>query len=508
MSKLVAQAREALQRGQFNPALEAIAQCEEKGPLALQHYMIRGLAQIGLANWPAAIETFRVATKRWRDNHELWAYCGLALQNIRQPEEKWEAVDCFERALQLNPDNGIAAANLANLYRRIGRFKEGEALAQIGVKHHPDKVWAMNILGLLTREMGHYEKAREIYKEALRLEPNAPNVIYNLANIEVDLENFSAAWPLYKRAQALTPRSKMRMGESWGHLLSGNYVKGWELNVARREERNESMDVGNVPGQSYRGQPLQGKRLTIVAEQGFGDQLMFCRFAPEMVEKGAELSWILPKPLIRLFEANFPGKFYALNDPRPDGDYYVPICSLPHYVESGRSPDTIPKKPYLVAPDGPKLPETGREGPKVGLIWAGAPGNERDFHRSMPSLAPLAPLFQEVKAQFYAPFLSDKLDQIKDEPIMRLDHLIKDFGDTAALMQQMDYIVGVETGAAHLAGALGKKMFVLLGCLPDWRWGYRGEESLWYPTSTLLRQDTPGDWASAVRKLVMRLKNK
>src|SRR5688572_15246314 len=128
MSKLVLQAREALQKGQFNPALEAIAQCEEKGPLALQHYMIRGLAQIGLANWPAAIETFRTATQRWRDNHELWAYCGLALQNIRSPKEKWEAVECFERALKLNPNNGIAAANLANLYRRIGRFKEGEAL--------------------------------------------------------------------------------------------------------------------------------------------------------------------------------------------------------------------------------------------------------------------------------------------------------------------------------------------------------------------------------------------
>jgi tetratricopeptide (TPR) repeat protein len=504
MSKLVAHARAALEKGQFNPALEAIAQCEQSGPLALQHYMIRGLAQIGLANWPAAIETFRAATARWRDNHELWAYCGLALQNIRQPGEKWEAVDCFERSLKLNPDNGIAAANLANLYRRIGRFEEGVALARIGVKHHPDKIWAMNILGLIVRELGRYEEARGIFHEALKINPNAPNVIYNLANVEADTENFSAAWPLFARAEALDPRPRIRIAEAVARLLAKDYVKGWELQEARLEVPGATY-VNTPPDKAYRGQPLQGKKVALIAEQGLGDMIQFARFAPELAQQGAEVAWVLQKPLVRLFAHSFPGQVSSLTDPLPEADYYLPVCSLPHYVKSGQSPDTLPVKPYLVAPDGPKLPETGREGPRIGLIWAGAPGNERDLHRSIYSLEVLAPLFKEAKAQFYAPFLSDKLNEIKDEPITRLDHLIKDFGDTAALMKQMDYIVAVETSAAHLAGALGMKTFILLNAWPEWRWGYRGVESTWYPSATLLRQDSLGDWPSAVRKLVARL---
>jgi ADP-heptose:LPS heptosyltransferase len=159
---------------------------------------------------------------------------------------------------------------------------------------------------------------------------------------------------------------------------------------------------------------------------------------------------------------------------------------------------------YLSAPLTPVLP-TGKFARKIGIVWAGSKTHKRDDERSIP-LKFFEPVLSGVRADFYAPFLGEALEEIGDYPITRLDALISDFADTAALLKRMDCLVTVDTAVAHLAGALGVKTYLLISKCPDWRWGTEGEKTALYPSVTLVRQTEFGDWKGAVEKLLAMLK--
>jgi hypothetical protein len=243
----------------------------------------------------------------------------------------------------------------------------------------------------------------------------------------------------------------------------------------------------------WQGENLSGKKLLIIAEQGFGDVIQFCRYQKYITE--GELVWAVPKNLVRLLSPALRGTVMDEKAPLPACDYYVPIISLalldlpPHKEEAV----------HFSAPPTPPLPQ-GKHSRKIGLVWAGSRTHLRDHERSIP-LKLFAPLVNGLKADFYAPFLGDALEEIGDLPITRLDNLINDFADTASLIRQMDCLITVDTVAAHLAGAQGVKTFLLLPYCPDWRWGVTGETTPLYSSLTLLRQKTPGDWLSVLDRI-------
>jgi hypothetical protein len=179
----------------------------------------------------------------------------------------------------------------------------------------------------------------------------------------------------------------------------------------------------------------------------------------------------------------------------------VPIISL---ALATKTDPIISAEPYLFAPQTPVLPK-GKQGLKIGLVWAGSRTHLGDYERSIP-LKLLEPLLKDGSADFYAPFIGDALEEIGNLPITRLDALISDFADTAALLKQMDCLITVDTAAAHLAGALGVKTFLLLPHCPDWRWSTTGETTPLYPSLTLMRQPSFGDWTGAINKLLLLLK--
>jgi hypothetical protein len=210
----------------------------------------------------------------------------------------------------------------------------------------------------------------------------------------------------------------------------------------------------------------------------------------------------VPKSLQRLLAANLPGHVYAENDAIPAPDFYLPIMSLPLALKKFQFKQA-PPTPYFSWPaSAPPLPDG--PGNKIGLVWAGSGTHERDFERSIP-LAQFAPLFEKIPACFFAPFTGYGLKRIEQWPILKLDKLIGDFADTAALLQQLDYLVTVDTAVAHLAGALGVKTYLLLPYAPDWRWGTKGNTTPWYQSFTLLRQPQPGDWESVIGQLIESL---
>jgi tetratricopeptide (TPR) repeat protein len=490
----------ALKNGHYAAARDTLSALPQNHPLDMQYYLIRGLAEMGLADWPAVESTFHRATTYYPDQPELWSNLGHAQQ---KRGELPQAAASFERCLALNPAHAVAAGHLAELYRRQRRFVEAQSLAARAAIAHPDKAWALNLLGLVLNEQNKGEEAEKIYRAALALKPHDAAILYNLANNYVDQLNFPAAFPLFEEARRLADSSLMRRGEAQARLLAGDFEKGWPLYEARLDLTGLEGIPPTLP--RYQGQDLRGKKLLLTCEQGFGDVIQFCRFSKRVEQTGAELIWRVQKPLQRLLSANLPGKICVLGEPLPEADYYLPILSIPLAFHA-LQPKDWPRAPYLTVPlDKPLLPATSKH-KKIGLVWTGSPTHGKDHQRRIP-LDCFAPLLARPDTQFYAPFIGEGLTQIVDQPITRLDHLIHDFADTAVLLQQLDSLITTDTSVAHLAGALGIKTYLLLAHCPDWRWGSKGFTTPWYESVTLLRQEKPGDWAGVVEKLSVILEN-
>ncbi|MDE1901230.1 MAG: tetratricopeptide repeat protein [Alphaproteobacteria bacterium] len=492
----VTAAFEALKRKDFAAARDAMAG-EDMGGFAVPHFLIKGLAELALSDWAAARATFAAATAVFPDEALLWLNRGIAEENMGLTDA---AIASQQKCVGIDPDQAEAHGNLANLYRKVKRFALSEKMARRAVELGAARGDACNSLGLALHKQGKFIDAEAAFHEAMRATPEGappnPFVLSNMANLMVDTRRFDEAWPLFAQAQAITDRAIIRRDEGLARLLAGDWARGWELYQAR-------LDVpGALRGRPacplWRGEDLRGKKLLILAEQGFGDVVHMCRYESFLPREG-NVVWAVPDNMVRLLTGRMRGAVVSETSPLPDCDFYAPVFSLPlltgHILPE---PMASPWRAHAT----PALP-AGTRTRKIGIIWAGSRTHERDYERSVP-LSLLAPFVRETDVDFYAPFTGDALNDIGDLPIARLDHLIGDFADTAALIAQMDCVITVDTAVAHLAGAMGVKTYLLLPYCPDWRWGCEGDTTAWYPSMTLLRQPRYGDWGSAIGLLKRR----
>jgi hypothetical protein len=257
--------------------------------------------------------------------------------------------------------------------------------------------------------------------------------------------------------------------------------------------------------------PLQGRRILLHAEAGLGDTIQFCRYAPLVTALGAQVDLEVPAPLLALLSTlRAPCTLVRRGDPLPEFDVHCPLMSLP--LALGTTVDTIPADvPYLYA-DPAKVEDWRRHlgaarAPRVGLAWSGSAIYRNDRKRSLP-LGALAELMS-LPIEFHAlqkDIREDDRAAAREFGRLRLhEGRLNDFSDTAALLELMDLVVSVDTSVAHLAGAMGKPVWVLLPFLPDHRWFLDRADSPWYPTATLLRQSRPGDWPGVIAELACRL---
>lgn len=495
---LVERALISLRNRDFVAAKNCISAFADENPLEFQHYLIKGLSEIALKDWGAAAETFGEAVEYFPHQAQLWLNLGIAQENLGRLED---AADSYEHSLDLRPEQGDACGNLSNVYRRLGLFNNAEKMAHRAYEHGAPKAQALNCLGLALARQGKTEAAEKIFRQILDMEPNNAAALANLANCAADRLDFAAAWPLYAAARAADNSPVIRQDEALAQLLAGNYMTGWPLYEARLE-RPGALRV-RPAGPMWNFEDLTGKKLLIVAEQGFGDVIQFCRYGALLARQGAELIWTVPAALQRLLAANLPGTVLAESEPVPATDYWVPMLSLP-LLTRRFTPMDAPHAPYFHASDKPELPAAEKPGRKVGIVWATSPTNERGHEKSVP-LEALAPLWNVQNTRFYAPFIGSNLDDIGKAPIRRLDHLITDFADTAALLTQFDCLVTVDTAVAHLAGALGVRTYLMLPYCPDWRWGITDNITPFYPSVMLIRQPKPGDWGDVISQVMGQL---
>jgi hypothetical protein len=323
------------------------------------------------------------------------------------------------------------------------------------------------------------EKAEECFEQILKLEPDSAEARAFLGLIHL-------------------MQGKFRLGLT-------EYESRWGTPYGLRFRRRFSQPL-------WKGEPLEGSRILLHAEQGMGDTLQFVRYIPLVAARGARVVLEVQPRLHRLLTQT-PGapEIICRGDALPDFDWQCPLLSLP--LATGTDLNTIPAQiPYLY-PD-PTQAEKWRQrlsgnSLRVGLVWAGNPFHPHEFWRSIP-LEQLAPLVKLEGVTFYSLQMGAPADQLKQRGsqarVIDLREEQKDFADTAAIVANLDLVISIDTSVAHLAGAMGKSVWVLLCKSADWRWMLEREDSPWYPTARLFRQSTMGNWQDVVTRIEHELR--
>ncbi len=397
--------------------------------------------------------------------------------------------------------------------RELKRFQEGLTSYNQALTLNPKLAAAWYNRGNILRDLKRPQEALINYDQALSLYPDLPDAWYNRGIAFNELNRLQEAAESYDRAISLRPDyAEALFNKSLAKIMGGDYTEGWQL----YEWRWKTVDFITIdktawPGTLWLGQQsLAGRTLLIHPEQGLGDYLQFIRYAPMAAEAGASVILEVPPALMSLI-ATLPGQFRLIPSGQqlPEADYHCPVMSLP--LAFGTSIETIPARTYLF-PDSQKqtawLQHLAKSTAlRVGLVWSGSASHKNDHNRSIPlqQLEPLLALPCEFHSLQKEVRTEDAAFMAHCGRIHNHQHQLGDFSDTAALTAAMDLIISVDTSVAHLAGAMGRKLWILLPYVPDYRWMLDRSDSPWYPSATLFRQPAPADWHSVILTLRQQL---
>jgi Tfp pilus assembly protein PilF len=449
-----------------------------------------------------AADSYRNALSIRPDDFEIHYSLGVALH---QMGELPLAGRSYARALELNPKCADACTNLGALYLDLGDLTTAAKLQRQALQLNPGISHVHVNLGIILFRQGDCAGAIDSFHRALAIDPKHAVAHCNLG-FALELQgNLKGAEECYRRSLACNPESaEPRFYLGAIHLLQGDFAHGWQEYEARWGTREFAPIRRSLPQPLWRGEPLNGARILLHAEQGLGDTIQFVRYATAVAARGGQVILEVQSQLRRLL-ANSPGvsEVVTRNEALPQFDWHCPLLSLPLAFATGLA-DIPGATPYLQAEADALRATSGLLEPaglRVGLAWAGNPKHKRDRQRSI-ALAQLESLTQVAGTTFYSLQTGAAAQQAREAPAMKLIEIaIPDFADTAALIAGLDLVITVDTAVAHLAGALGKPVWILLHHMPDWRWLLERHDSPWYPTARLFRQVEPGNWQPVIAEL-------
>ena len=448
------------------------------------------------------------------DFKEAWANLGLVSLALGRPGE---AVACQREALRIDPDNADALNNLGTAHYANGHIVEAENCFRAALRIQPAHANATLNLGSARQTLNHVDEAEGLFRRALALGIDPARANSNLALALMEQARPTEAELLCREALALRPDYKeARANLALALLMMGRLDAAWPEYEARWEVESMGTPAPVLTQPRWTGQKLNGETVLLYAEQGFGDTLQFCRYAPMVAAAGGRIVLVVPKALRRLL-TTLEGVAELLteeDDIRIVCDYHCPLLSLP--LAFNTTIDTIPGAvPYLhadPAPWGDTL--AGLPGLKVGLVWAGKSRTAQphavaiDKRRSM-HLADMASLLSVPRTSFVSLQLGPPASQMEALPdganLLDVSDRLTDWADTAALIAGLDLVIAVDTAVAHLAGALGKPVWMLNRFDSCWRWFLNRDDTPWYPTMRLFRQTRRGDWAGVIERVKQAL---
>ncbi|MGR3178198.1 MAG: tetratricopeptide repeat protein, partial [Candidatus Anammoxibacter sp.] len=372
-------------------------------------------------------------------------------------------------------------------------------------------------LGSVLREQGELDDAIELLHKAVQLNPNLPTAHNNLGNALRDRGEFRAALEHHSKAVKLNPDSaETHYNRGILLLLHGVFDEGWSECEWRFLSKETTVQIGyrNFVQPKWDGTSLAGKTILVHYEQGMGDTIQFVRYLPLVKACGGYVIFECQKELLTLLNG-FPG-IDSLVEKADNGevdasvDVYIPLLSLP-MIFNTTVVSILPEVGYL-KPRPELVEEWGKrinsKAFKVGIVWAGNPDHTNDRNRSC-SLSDFTPLTSISGLELYSLQKGAVMDQLLNVPegitIINLGEQLRDFSDTAAVIVNLDLVISVDTAVVHLAGALGKPIWALLPFVPDWRWMLNREDTPWYPSMRLFRQNERSDWQSVILRVADEL---
>jgi tetratricopeptide (TPR) repeat protein len=420
-----------------------------------------------------------------------------------------EAIHHLEKAVRLRPSYFQAHSNLGAALRGAGRAAEAVASLRTAISINGAYAGAYSNLGLALRATGGLEEAVACHHRAIALQPHYPEAYNNLGVTLRDAERFTEAIAAFRRAIALQPHyPEAEFNLATTLLLVGELQEGW-LHYEIRwklpfDPKNQVDKRPDIPAPVWEGQPLDGKTILVHAEQGFGDTIQFCRYLPVLAARGAKVVFLAPQVLRRLLRPLDPRVQVVHGvDRSAPFDYCAPLMSLPRLCGATLANIHSPVG-YLAAE--PEIQRSWRariteQGFRVGICWQGNPRARVDEGRSI-ALAQFSRLAAIPGVRLISLQKNHGLDQLDHLPAGMAIETLGDgfdaggdaFVDSAAVISELDLVITSDTAIAHLAGALGRPVWVLLSARPDWRWFLGRNDSPWYPTMQLYRQKTWGSW--------------
>ena len=448
-------------------------------------YNNRGVTCKRLGRWQDALADYDAAIRIRADYAEAWNNRGNALHELR----RWrEALTSFERALALRADYADAEGNRGTTLHELGEWEEALASYAGALALRPADPLVLVNRGTTLQALRRHDEAIASYREALAIDPGYADAHWNLA--------------LYR-------------------LLHGNYAQGWagyEWRLKRREKRSaQTTPPRHYTGPRWRGDTaLQGRTILLHCEQGYGDAIQFCRYVRQVSDLGAHIILEAPRALLALLRSlegstqrgqGVQGvQWVESGTALPPYDCHCPLMSLPLAFKTEINTIPAPRR-YLQS--NPATLNAWRErlgiasGLHIGLVWSGSMHHQNDHQRSIALAELLAGLpagFQYVSLQKEL-HAADVATLHAHPELLHFGDALADFADTAALCDLMDVVISVDTSVAHLAGALGRPVWVLLAEPPEWRWLLERQDSPWYPSARLFRQPQRGDWQGVLAEV-------
>ena len=500
--------------GKYESALKRIENLQKQREVSPHIKSVKAVCLRGLGQNEEAIRTLKESLAKSADHGESWHNLSIIYSDMG----RWqEALEPAQKATDLLPTN-------INCWRNYGRvlinLREGNlALGvynKIKSKFPPDPEMFQGFSASYMLQ-NRWQEAEEYVVKALQLSPELGSAYGNYAVIKKNLGDWVGSKDLLQRAMELEPEN---IEHRWNYALCvlglGQFKEGWSYYENRYDPRRTVKDRVVLPPIKIpmvrQGDDVTGRTIAIVAEQGLGDSIQFCRFARDMKARGATVVLMVPVELTNLLKT-LPWADHVCSkwSEAPPLDGWTFIMSLPHVINDDRNRyddygqylfPTIEKNNEWLAQIGGSNTKL-----KVGIVWAGRPVHTNDANRSM-ALRYLDDLEGIDGVQYYSLQMGDHTQEISTSKIniVPLGDKIKDFADTAAILNNLDLLISVDSSPVHLGGALNIPVWVLIPFTADFRWLNAGNENPWYKSVQLFRQHAQGDWAGVMLHIKNELK--
>jgi tetratricopeptide (TPR) repeat protein len=486
--------------GRHDEAIKAFEAAITLDPGFAEAHNSRGIALASLGRYQDALVSFDQALKLNPSYAECHNNRGIVLQELGQLDA---ALASFDKAVALKPDNARAHNNRGTILSELRRYADAVSCYEKAIAIEPSFAGAFYNRGMALHDLGRFDDALASFDKAIALRPDYAEAHHNRGAVLQDMLRVDEAIGAYAAAIKLQPdRAESYANQGCCYLQAGRFEDGWQLREWRKRLPQPSGQRSFRQPLWLGREPISNRTLFVHWEQGFGDTIQFCRYSRLLKTMGANVVMSVQEPLYRLLTqmnphvevvgpAEVPGSF----------DYHCPMMSLP--LALGTTLATIPAELRYISSDeqlrrdwDARLPP--RTKPRIGIAWKGNAVHRNDRNRSIdPDM--LRPLLSGN-----ARYISLQYEDSPARPDPRLVSFAgqwRDFADTAAVIDNLDLVVAVDTAVAHLAAAMGKPTFVLLPFNSDWRWLLDRDDSPWYPSARLFRQKTGESWPDVIARV-------